>query len=48
MTYRRVISYGLIAGLSYGEMQEMAPGEVLDCFIYRRTYDDEQHRIVRE
>jgi hypothetical protein len=48
MTYRRVISYGLIAGLNRAEMQEMAPGEVLDLFIYRRNYDDNQHRITRE
>ena len=48
MTYRKVISYGLIAGLRYTEMQGMMPGEILDYFIYRRNYDDTQHRIVRE
>lgn len=25
----------------------MAPGTVLDLFVYRRGYDDEQHRIQR-
>jgi len=43
-----VISYGLIAGLRYPDIMEMMPGEVLDYFIYRREYDDVQHRIMRE
>lgn len=40
--------YGLVAGLTWTEMQEMGPGVILDMFIWRRTYDDEQHRIRRE
>ena len=48
MTYRRTVSYGLIAGLRYEEIRDMLPGEVLDLFIYRREYDDVQHRIMRE
>ena len=48
MTYRKTVSYGLIAGLRYEEIRELLPGEVLDFFIYRRNYDDIQHRIVRE
>ena len=48
MTYRKVTSYGLIAGLRYEEIREMLPGEILDLFIYRRNYDDMLHRIMRE
>ena len=36
MTYRKVVSYGLIAGLRYEEIRDKLPGEVLDLFIYRR------------
>jgi hypothetical protein len=45
---RRIISYGLIAGLRRDEMMEMVPGEILDHFIRRREYDDQQHNIRRE
>ena len=47
MTYRQVVSYGLTAGLSYSEMQDLEPGFVLDCFILRRNYDDLMHGIRR-
>ena len=39
MTYRRVISCGLIAGLQRNEIDRMRPGEVLDLFYYRQQYD---------
>lgn len=26
----------------------LSPGEIVDLFVYRRRYDDEQHRIIRE
>lgn len=39
MTYRRVISCGLIAGLRREEIDKLRPGEVLDLFVYRRNYD---------
>jgi hypothetical protein len=42
-----VVSLGLIAGLKLEEINEMTPGEVTDLFIYRRNYDDQQHRIKR-
>ena len=42
-----VISVGLIAGLRFEEINEMTPGEVMDLFIYRRNYDDQQHGIMR-
>lgn len=48
MTYRKVVSYGLIAGLRHDEIRDMLPGEVLDLYIYRRDYDDNQHHIMRE
>lgn len=48
MTYRKVVSYGLIAGLRYEEIRDKLPGEVLDLFIYRQKYDDAQHHIIRE
>ena len=43
-----VASYGLIAGLKLDEMWNMAPGLILDLFIYRRNYDDGEHGIRRE
>ena len=48
MTYRMAVSYGLIGGLTYKDMRGMKPGMVIDLFVYRRRYDDEQHRLKRE
>lgn len=39
MTYRRVVSYGLIAGLRPDEINRMTPGKVMDLYDYRRQYD---------
>lgn len=39
MTYRRVVSFGLIAGLRVEEINRMHPGEVLDMYAYRAEYD---------
>ena len=39
MTYRKLLSWGLIAGLSFNDMRGMAPGLVLDLYIRRREYD---------
>ena len=39
MTYRRIISCGLIAGFTKSEINRMRPGEVLDYFVYRKQYD---------
>ena len=47
-TYRRVIHWGLVAGLTYTEMGEMSPGMILDQYIWMRAYHDEQHGIKRE
>lgn len=42
-----VISLGLIAGLSLPEINRMRPGAVMDLFVYRRNYDDQQHGVLR-
>lgn len=42
-----VVSWGLIAGLSVEEIHRMRPGAVMDLFIYRRNYDDNQHGLTR-
>ena len=39
MTYLRVVSYGLIAGLRKNEIDRMRPGSVLDLYVYRSKYD---------
>lgn len=43
-----MIHWGLTAGLTYTEMGDMPPGMILDLFIWRRAYDDEQSGIKRE
>jgi len=40
MTYRRVVSYGLIAGLRREDIDGMRPGEILDLYYYRTMYDN--------
>lgn len=42
-----MVAYGLIAGLQYDKMSKMKPGLVLDLYIYRQRYDDEQHQLRR-
>ena len=41
MTYLRVVSYGLIAGMRRDEINRSKPGEVLTLYMYRRKYDQE-------
>lgn len=48
MTARKLIGYGLIAGLRYDEIMRLAPGAVLDFYIMRLKYDDQQHGIKRK
>ena len=43
-----MMSFALIAGLTYTEALPMTPGMICDLYIYRRRYDDEQHRLKRE
>jgi hypothetical protein len=42
------VSWGLIAGLQFNEINRMQPGMVMDLFVYRRDFEDEQHGISRE
>ena len=48
LTWRQTLAWGLIAGLSYREQMDMAPGLVIDCYLYRQAYDDTQHHIKRK
>jgi hypothetical protein len=43
-----VTAWGLIAGLRFNDMLNMAPGLILDLYIYRRNYDDAENGIRRE
>ena len=43
-----MIHWGLVAGLTYTEMRRMKPGLIVDCYVWRRAYDDDQHGIKRE
>ena len=47
MTYRAVTAWGLIAGVSITEQRDVRPGLLLDLYVMRRAYDDEQHGIKR-
>ena len=48
MTFRLLMSYGLIAGLPYDRLSLAAPGFVCDLYVYRQRYDDQQHGITRK
>ena len=50
MTYLRVVSCGLIAGLQKSEIDRMAPGKVLTLYEYRkiRTGDGVRDKDVRK
>ncbi len=48
MTARKCTGYGLIAGLTLAETLASPPGLVMDLYIMRRNYDDEQHHIRRK
>ncbi len=41
-------AYGLIAGLAYNDIIRLTPGAVLDLYVYRQRYDDEQHQLSRK
>lgn len=47
MTVRALFARGLIAGLHYAEMRRLQPGFVIDMFMARMQYDDQQHGIRR-
>ena len=42
-----VVSWGLVAGLRMEEIHKMRLGAVMDLFVYRRNYDDQQHGVRR-
>lgn len=48
MTARKLIGYGLIAGLTYSEVLKSPPGAVLDWYFMRLKYDDQQHGVKRK
>lgn len=48
MTFRRILHYGLTAGLTYTEMRKLTPGLICDLYIMRLRYDDEEHGIRRQ
>lgn len=48
MTARKCVGYGLITGMTLDEVLASPPGFVLDMYIMRRNYDDEQHGIKRK
>ena len=48
MTARRVTAFGMIAGMTYTECRRCRPGTVMDLYLYRQRYDDEQHGIKRK
>ena len=37
----------MIAGVSLTEQKELKPGFLLDLYVLKRAYDDEQHGIKR-
>ena len=43
-----MLGYGLVAGLRVDDMWNMAPGLILDLFVYRMNYDDMEHGICRK
>lgn len=47
LTARRCASYALIAGVNWPEAERMAPGLIMDLYLARRAYDDDQHGIRR-
>ena len=48
MTALRLLSYGLMCGLSEREAWQSNPGRIADLFLYMREYHDEQHGIRRK
>ena len=48
MTARKLIGYGLIAGLTIREIMRTPPGVVLDWYFMRVRFEDQQHGIKRK
>jgi hypothetical protein len=47
ITPLRLFSYGLIAGLTEEKIMMMNPGTIIDLYLWKREYDDEQHQLKR-
>ena len=47
MTYRRIVSFGLIAGMRIEEIHKRKPGEVMDLYRYRLEYERENNGLKR-
>lgn len=43
-----LLSFGLIAGLTYERCLRSTPGLIEDLYVYRQRYDDQQHGITRK
>ncbi len=48
LTWRKVTGWGLVAGISLAEQEELTPGMVCDLFAVRMEYDDQQHGVRRK
>lgn len=46
--YRRIAGYGLIAGVSIADQRTCQPGMLVDWYLQRQKYDDEQHQLRRK
>lgn len=48
MTARLILSWALMAGLTYTEALTMRPGMIIDLYIIRRNHEDQRYGIRRE
>lgn len=48
MRSRRVLSCGLIAGMSLQEARRSPPGLIMDMFLHRQDYDMKMHGLRRK
>ena len=48
MKARRVMSCGLIAGMTMDEVRRSPPGLIMDMFMYRQDYDLALHGLRRK
>ena len=45
--WRKYAGYGLIAGVSIQDQRVCEPGALVDWYLQRQGYDDEQHQLKR-
>jgi hypothetical protein len=48
MRSRRVVSCGLIAGMSMDAIRRSPPGYIMDLYMYRQDYDMSLHGMRRK